>query len=154
MTETAPDVELLPLDACWALLRAAEVGRLAVLVDGCSEIFPVTFVVDAATVVFRTAPGTKVAGALAGPPVAFEVDGLDRRRGSAWSVVLKGRVRRIVGTEELLGTLGLPLAPLHAGPKPLFLRLEPDQVTGRRFPLADPQVWAEPLAGGRPAEPE
>src|SRR4051794_39359108 len=57
------DVRRLTVDACWALLRAADIGRLAVVVGDRPEIFPVNFVVDHGTVVIRTAPGTKLAAA-------------------------------------------------------------------------------------------
>ena len=51
------------LDAreCWAALRTADVGRLALVVDGRPEIFPVNFVVDHGTILFRTATGSKLA---------------------------------------------------------------------------------------------
>jgi nitroimidazol reductase NimA-like FMN-containing flavoprotein (pyridoxamine 5'-phosphate oxidase superfamily) len=51
------------LDAreCWTLLRTADVGRLALVVDDCPEIFPVNFVVDHGTLLFRTAAGSKLA---------------------------------------------------------------------------------------------
>lgn len=48
----------------WALLRQAVVGRLAVIVDGAPDNFPVNHQVDHGSVVFRTAAGTKLAGAL------------------------------------------------------------------------------------------
>ena len=61
---------ILDSDACWSMLQQAEVGRLAVSLDGDLEIFPVNFVVDNRTVVFRTAAGTKLAGAVLGRSVA------------------------------------------------------------------------------------
>ena len=42
---------------------------------------------------------------------------------------------------ELLDALQLPLFPWHAAPKHRFVRIEPDDVSGRRF-----QVVAGPLA--------
>ena len=52
--------------ACWALLRSAEVGRLAVVVNHRPEIFPINLVVDHATVVFRTARARSWTGPRAG----------------------------------------------------------------------------------------
>ena len=69
-------VEELPTHESLALLRESPVGRLAVVVEGRPDIFPVNHVVDHGTVVFRTARGSKFWGA-AGLPVAFEVDGYD-----------------------------------------------------------------------------
>jgi nitroimidazol reductase NimA-like FMN-containing flavoprotein (pyridoxamine 5'-phosphate oxidase superfamily) len=126
---------------CWALLRGSEVGRLAVVVDGRPDIFPVNFVVDHGSVVIRTAPGTKLAAAVQGASVAFEVDGYDAAAGEAWSVVLKGQVERVRSIEDAEGTVGLPLFPWHAAPKPSFVRIAPGELTGRRFRVVDPAHW-------------
>jgi len=50
--------EALAPNECWDLLRTADVGRLAAAVANRPDIFPVNFVVDNASVVFRTAEGT------------------------------------------------------------------------------------------------
>ena len=52
-------------------------GRFAIAIANHPDIFPINYVVDHGTVVFRTAEGTKLAGAVLGTGVAFEVDGLD-----------------------------------------------------------------------------
>jgi len=116
----------------WALLREAVVGRLAVIADGRPDIFPVNHLVDHGSVVFRTAAGTKLSGAL-GKPVAFEVDGYDATTGQAWSVVLKGVAQEVSRMYDVLDVLELPLFPWHAAPKPRFVRIEAESVTGRRF---------------------
>jgi hypothetical protein len=86
---------------CWALLRKAAVGRLAVVVNHRPEIFPITHIVDHATIVFHTAVGTKLEGSL-GRDVAFEVDGYDPDTGEAWSVIVKGLAREIKQMYEAL----------------------------------------------------
>lgn len=120
---------------CWSLLRSAEVGRLAVLVEDHPDIFPVNHVVDHGSIVFRTAAGTKLAAAH-GRLVAFEVDGRDDVAGTAWSVVVKGRAKKLEEPYGVLDALTLPLSPWHGGHKPWFIRIEPDSITGRRFPIA------------------
>ena len=122
--------------ACWALLRTAEVGRLAIVVNHRPEIFPLNFVVDHATVVFRTAEGTKLDWG-AGKDVAFEVDGYEPDTGEAWSVVVKGLAREVKKMHEALEALELPLFPWHGSSKPHIVRIEPDAITGRRFRVAD-----------------
>ena len=94
------DVELSASDS-WALLRQARVGRLALIVDGHPDIFPVNHVVDRGTVVFRTAAGTKFAEAV-GHTVAFEVDGYDLRTASAWSVVVKGTAQEVIRLYDVM----------------------------------------------------
>jgi nitroimidazol reductase NimA-like FMN-containing flavoprotein (pyridoxamine 5'-phosphate oxidase superfamily) len=127
-----PDVEILSPDECWALLRDSVVGRLAVTADGSPDIFPVNPVVDHGTIVFRTAAGTKLAGTK-GRDVAFEVDGYDAVTARAWSVVVKGRAHEIWEVEETIRAMRLPLFPWQSGRKPRFVRIEPVDVTGRRF---------------------
>ena len=53
-----PSVAVLPEHTCWMHLRSVEVGRLAVSVDNNPDIFPINFLVDHGTVVFRTAEGS------------------------------------------------------------------------------------------------
>ena len=86
---------ILETNTCWELLRDSDVGRLAVSIADHPDIFPINFIVDHGTVVFRTAEGTKLAGAVLGRAVAFEVDGYDPDAGDAWSIVIKGRAREI-----------------------------------------------------------
>ncbi len=133
-----PAVTLDPSES-WALLREAEVGRLAVVtIDQLSpDIFPVNFVVDHGSVVFRTAPGTKLSAAV-DRPVAFEADGYAPDAGVAWSVVITGTAREVRKLHDVVDTIDLPLFPWHAAPKPRIVRIEPDQISGRRFHVLDP----------------
>jgi nitroimidazol reductase NimA-like FMN-containing flavoprotein (pyridoxamine 5'-phosphate oxidase superfamily) len=130
-----PTIVELDEHQCWDLLRSQEVGRLAVAIANHPDIFPVNFVVDHASVVFRTAEGTKLAAAVLGESVAFETDG--ESDGEAWSVVVKGRAVEIEQMYELFDALDLPLYPWHAAPKHRFVRILPELVTGRRFRVAD-----------------
>lgn len=128
----------------WTLLREAVVGRLAVIVDDQPEIFPVNHLVDLGTVVFRTGAGTKLDGALR-HRVAFEVDGYDLETSSAWSVVVKGRATDVNRLDDVLAVLALPPFAWHSAPKPHFIRIQPESVTGRRFEVAGgaraTEVW-------------
>jgi len=119
-------------EVCWALLAAAEVGRLAVAVAGQPDVFPLNFAVVDETIVFRTAEGTKLLAVVVGPAVAFEVDGYDPVAGTAWSVVVKGEAEE-VPTYEQLEDLAFPVFPWSATPKGRFVRIRPTQISGRRF---------------------
>jgi nitroimidazol reductase NimA-like FMN-containing flavoprotein (pyridoxamine 5'-phosphate oxidase superfamily) len=79
----------LSVSQCWALLRDSVVGRVAVVRGDRPEVFPVNFVVDHGSVVFRTGSGTLFA-ASDGHPVAFAVAGNDTADAGAWSVVDHG----------------------------------------------------------------
>jgi nitroimidazol reductase NimA-like FMN-containing flavoprotein (pyridoxamine 5'-phosphate oxidase superfamily) len=142
---------------CWAQLRQATVGRLAVVSGGRPDIFPVNFVVDHGTVVFRTAAGTKLAAART-MDVAFEVDGYDAATAEAWSVVLKGDASEVREVDDTIRALRLPLFPWHGGRKPHVVRITPTSVTGRRFVVSGGfTTGADPDGGtrdARGAEPE
>ena len=120
-------------DECWRLIREADVGRIAVAINGRPDIFPINHTVDGQTVVFRSQAGTKLAAAVLGKAVAFEVDGYDPWTGDAWSVVVKGQAVELETLEELLHAEELPLFPWAAFPKPRVVAIIPDEVTGRRF---------------------
>jgi nitroimidazol reductase NimA-like FMN-containing flavoprotein (pyridoxamine 5'-phosphate oxidase superfamily) len=126
-------IEILSETECAALLSSVEVGRLAIAIADLPEIYPVNFVVDDGHIVFRTAEGTKLAGAVLGRGVAFEVDGYEPSDGHAWSVMVKGVATEIEKMEEVFAAADLPLFPWHNGPKHRFVRIDPTEITGRRF---------------------
>jgi hypothetical protein len=136
---TAPGIIDLDVPACWDLLRTREVGRLAVCINGHPDVFPVNYVVDHGSVVFRTNEGTKLAASVLGVAVAFEIDGYDPDLGDAWSVVLKGRAHEVEQLLERFAAADLPLFPWQAGPKYRIVRIEPEDVTGRRFHRIAPE---------------
>ena len=118
---------------CWERLRAQPYGRLAVIgVDG-PVIYPINAVVDHATVVFRTTEGSKIDAIRADPRVAFEVDGWNPEAGTAWSVGVTGVAHEIVEVIDGAGVAELEVTPWQAGPKPIFVRITPDAVTGQEF---------------------
>jgi len=129
---------VLTADTCWQLLRDTEVGRLAVVIGDHPDIFPINHSVDHGTLVFRAAEGTKLAGAVPDRPVAFEVDGYEAASGEAWSVIVKGQATRIEQMHELFEASDLPLFPWHATPKQHFVRIVPEEISGRRFRVVDP----------------
>lgn len=121
-------------DECLRLLSQSSLGRLAALVDGRPFVFPVNYTVDRDTVVFRTDPGTKLAGAGFGR-VAFEIDGADPERRTGWSVIVQG-----VGTEitEALDLRSealrhLDLQPWAPGQRAHWVAIEAESITGRRL---------------------
>ena len=138
------EITVLDVDACWALLRANEVGRLAVAIGNYPDVLPINYVVDHGTIVFRTAEGTKLAAAVLGIAVAFEIDGYDATSGEAWSVVLKGSAQEIEATYGLFDAYAFPLFPWNAAPKHRFVRITAAETTGRRFAVTDMAAWHRP----------
>jgi nitroimidazol reductase NimA-like FMN-containing flavoprotein (pyridoxamine 5'-phosphate oxidase superfamily) len=128
---TSP-VQELASSQCLQLLRQTAFGRFAVVLDGRPEIFPVNHVVDRGSLVFRTDSGAKLLGA-SRQPVAFEVDGFDQDADAAWSVVAKGSAHEVRQLHDVLDTVALQLFPWQGGDKPRFVRIEVEQLSGRRF---------------------
>jgi nitroimidazol reductase NimA-like FMN-containing flavoprotein (pyridoxamine 5'-phosphate oxidase superfamily) len=132
---TGDGIAVLDIQTCWQLVAGEEVGRLAVSVDQRPDIFPVNYAVDEETIVFRTAEGTKLSAVFVDSAVAFEVDGYEAGTGTAWSVVIKGHAVE-VPMQDRLDDLAFPLFSWTAAPKPRFMRVVPDEITGRRFHVA------------------
>jgi nitroimidazol reductase NimA-like FMN-containing flavoprotein (pyridoxamine 5'-phosphate oxidase superfamily) len=124
-------ISTLTEEECWDLLARHELGRLAVAVNSEPDIFPVNYVVDGPRVLFRTAPGSKLAELSANPRVAFEVDEHDDTFGA--SVVLKGVATRLELQREIDLADALPLTPWTPTLKYRWVRITPVSITGRRF---------------------
>ena len=149
-TITPPEGQL-SIDQCWALLDTETVGRVALIVDDHPEIFPVNFVLQRRSIVFRTAGGTKLWAAMTSKPLAFEIDGYDARDEVAWSVVARGESEVIESQEEKDQVDALFLEPWQPGDKDNYVRLRPKAMTGRRFKVRKPDLWNTRLSDARRA---
>jgi len=139
------------MDQCWALLDSEVVGRVALIVDGHPEVFPVNFVLQRRSIVFRTAGGTKLWGAITAKPVAFEIDGYDAHEETAWSVMARGEAELVEDQAEKDAVDALLLEPWQPGEKSFYVRVPPKALTGRRFKVTQPDVWKTRLADPRRA---
>ena len=137
-------LEMVGVLECWSLLETQSVGRLAVAIRNHPDIFPVNYLVDDETIIFRTNPGMKLAAAIAGECVAFEVDEHDPESGVGWSVVVTGEAREVKRLDDLVRIEELPLTPAAPGHKNRWVRIHPLSVTGRRIPARGPQRSADP----------
>lgn len=129
-----PMVEELSVSQCWALLRDVPIGRIALRGADDIEVFPINYLIDQGTIVFRTAHGTKLTLIGSGAPCTFEADEIDVAEHLVWSVVLKGSARPLTGHEEITASFDLEVPTWQAGPKPTYVRLTPFAISGRRFP--------------------
>lgn len=136
-----PTSEILSVHDCWGYLRSTSVGRLAVVIDTVPEIFPVNFLPEDGTLIFRTGPGTKLDALVAGGTAAFEADGLNTYGTIAWSVVLKGKPETLAADSAGLDQDGGP-SPWEGGAKDTLVRITPTEITGRRFVVTStPTHW-------------
>lgn len=143
-------IDVLSPDQCWGLLRTQLVGRLAIAIMNHPDIFPVNYVVDHGSIVFRTDEGTKLAAALLGTAVAFEADHYDPAAGVAWSVVAKGEAVEIEGLFELFDAADLALFPWQVAPKHRFVRIVPEELTGRQFQVNPEAIAAQAAHQAKP----
>ena len=124
-------VTVLSEDESWTLLSSVSLGRLVTILGGQPEIFPVNFVTQRRTVLFRTAQGTKLYGAAMSDQVAFEAD--DHTAAEGWSVIIKGRAHVLSANAEILEAQEAPLLSWTATLKPVYVRVIALEITGRRF---------------------
>jgi nitroimidazol reductase NimA-like FMN-containing flavoprotein (pyridoxamine 5'-phosphate oxidase superfamily) len=129
---------ILPLHECWDLLAGLTLGRLVTSVDGLPEIFPVNYVVQHRTILFRTAEGTKLVSAAINNHVVFEVD--DHNVAEGWSVVVKGNARSLRTNEEIEEAERAQVLPWTSADKSHYVRVIPQTVTGRRFQFGSPPM--------------
>lgn len=131
--ETGP--EILDDDACWELLAEAEVGRV-VFVDGDDiEVFPVNHALGGRSILFRSAPGSKLELVAEHPRVAFEIDG--HTDDEAWSVIIWGLAERLSFDDEIQHSGILSLVSWAPDEKFNYVRITPDRMSGRRFRRVD-----------------
>ena len=121
---------------CFGLLANGQLGRVAVTDDHGPLVFPVNYVLDRHTVVFRTEPGTKLHAASRGSRVCFEADGLDAAARTGWSVIVRGEITEVTDRAELARLRELPLQPWAPGARDHYVRILPAVLTGRRIAAA------------------
>lgn len=124
---------VLPRGQCLRLLRRSRLGRVVVNVGGVPSAFPVNFALIDDDVVFRSAAGTKLAAALEGAVVGFEVDRVDTVLESGWSVLIHGPASVLTDADDLERARRLHLRTWAPGDRPHFVRIRADEVSGRRF---------------------
>ena len=142
-------MQVIPSEECYRLLATHELGRIGVNAEHYPLIFPVNYGLDGTTLVIRTSPGI-VLRASQHANVTFEVDEVDRRTRSGWSVLVRGTAVE-VGEEhriELVArTLQTGVEPWAPGTKGHWLRLIPHDISGRRIvpgelpPAVDPRAY-------------
>jgi hypothetical protein len=124
-------VEELSDAASWDLLSSRNFGRLGLSEYDRPDIYPVNYLCDGNTILFRTAEGSKLRELAQNRHVVFEVDA--ETEGGIWSVVLKGWAVHLDDdpslTDQELGSLPpwVPVQPF------VYVRITPDTLRGRLF---------------------
>ena len=136
-------VRVLCDDEAWDLLSGVALGRLVTAGGGQVEIFPINFVAQDRSVLFRTAEGTKLFGAVMNDSVLFEAD--DHTDAGGWSVVIRGTARVLSTAADIREPDRAQLVPWIPTEKLRYVRITPNDVSGRHF-----RFGPEPPHGGLP----
>ena len=144
-SEPGPEPDDLSVHDCGKYLRSASICRVAVLSGDRPDIFPVNYVPNYGTIIFRTGPGTKLDALLASPMIALEADGLNSYGTIAWSVVIKGHAELVSNNKDVQEAVEAGLSPWEPGAKDHLVRVTPAEVSGRRFVISPPSSWWPPL---------
>nr|UIK90481.1 pyridoxamine 5'-phosphate oxidase family protein [Arthrobacter polaris] len=120
-------------------------GRLAVIVDGRPDVFPVNYKVDGQSLIFRTGGGRKLDALRHDAWLAIEADAVSAEFGIAWSVVVKGHAEITTSESQLLNTASQGMFPWQGVGKDHLVRVAAEEVTGRRFTLDASMTWNVPL---------
>jgi len=83
------------------------------------------------TIVFRTSADTTLFEFSHGSRVAFEADHTDHIAESGWSVLVRGTLHEVTDPAEIEALAPLPVHPWAPGTRDRWMRIVPDNVTGR-----------------------
>ncbi len=133
-------IELLELNRgeCLRLVAATSgrVGRIAIDDPGSPPIVrPVNYIFDerSQSVVFRSAPGSKLTGVLACAMAVFEIDGGDPVERTGWSVIIVGETEEVTDSADIERLEDLELEPWAPGAKTHWVRIRATSASGRRI---------------------
>ncbi len=126
-------LELLTEEETYELLGSGEVGRVGITIGALPAIFPVNYRLIDGSIVFRTAPGSKMSAAAKGAVVAFEVDDYQLADRTGWSVLAVGPAEVIHDLAVTFNVLDAGLEPLADGRRTTIVRIQPTFVSGRRI---------------------
>ncbi|MCD7442285.1 pyridoxamine 5'-phosphate oxidase family protein [Streptomyces lincolnensis] len=127
----APEFVALDVEECRRRLSTHGVGRLAALTSEGQTVLPVNYSVVDGAIVFRTAPHSLLAQVL-GARVAFEVDHIDDTFSKGWSVLVRGPAQQVTDPAAVRRLAAHAYSsPWAGGRRDLWVRVEPDDITGR-----------------------
>jgi nitroimidazol reductase NimA-like FMN-containing flavoprotein (pyridoxamine 5'-phosphate oxidase superfamily) len=135
----APDraaiVDLVELSEaeCLHLLARSEIGRVVFTEAALPAAQPVTYLLDDEEIIFRTGDGSKLAAASRGAVVAFQVDEIDTRTRTGWTVLGVGHAYEVFAPErlaELAKRMPAPWAPNRTGHT---IAIPLQRLTGRKL---------------------
>ena len=117
-------------DECWDLVRGQVVGRLAWNHPSGPRVIPLNYAVSDETIRVTTSAYSIAAREADDSPITFEIDDIDARERTGWSVLAHGTATM----DWSYGRVSAPEVDVWpTGARPLRLRLEITEITGRRI---------------------
>lgn len=141
-------LETLCYDECQQLISQGGIGRVVYLAGRGPVALPVNFKMLGGDVVFRTEPSSSLRVATEKAVISFEVDRIDDALGEGWSVLLTGEGRAITEPKEQAIVESLDISPWAEGNRDVYVRIAPNQVTGRRIRAATESLSEPPGTKG------
>ncbi len=134
MTDPA---ELMRLDRheCLCLLAKIAIGRVVFTEAALPAAQPVNYLLDGEEVLFRAGAGSKLAAATRHAVVAFEVDEIDARTQTGWSVLGVGEAYEVLDPARLAELAERMPAPWTADRTGHTISIPLQRLTGRRLVL-------------------
>lgn len=121
-------------EECLRLLERASIGRVVHTRHALPAVLPVNFCLDVdSAVLMRTSADSELAAAVDGVVIAFEADEVDATAHSGWSVVVTGRATVVTDPVEHGRLARTGPRSWVASPEEVFIRIEPELVTGRQL---------------------
>ena len=135
MPEHHSELQVIPAEECYRLLTTRQIGRIGVNAEHYPLIVPVNYALDRDVVVLRMGAGTTLAAA-DHANVTFEVDDIDQRTRTGWSVLVRGLAEEVTDahrTELIDRTRATGMQPWAPGDRGHWMRLIPHAISGRRI---------------------
>ncbi|MFI7707447.1 helix-turn-helix domain-containing protein [Nonomuraea sp. NPDC049480] len=133
-----PVLQVLDPQECLRLIAPGGIGRVAFNGSHGPTVLPVNYKVHDGAIVFRTAYGGPMDQDLRTGRegveilIGFEVDRIDEAMRQGWSVLVQGPAHHVPG-DEVDKVAEAHVTPWAGGDRPLYIRIVPHQITGRRI---------------------
>ncbi|HZR54141.1 MAG TPA: pyridoxamine 5'-phosphate oxidase family protein [Streptosporangiaceae bacterium] len=124
-------LEQLTRDQCLRRMADVAVGRIVYTRLAMPAVELVNFAIVDGDIVIRTSKSGKLAAAIAGAVVAFEVDQLDIGAQSGWSVTAVGESREVTDPVDLERLNRIGLNTWAPGDHAHYIRISPQILNGR-----------------------
>ena len=142
-------LEALSREECILRLQAHGIGRVSVVRAGRPAIYPVNYIVDGESVVFRTGRGSDLYKATFEAPAALEIDGTDAIYHEGWSVLVVGRASHVHDPLEIVRLSAARLTAWAGARRDCFVKIALEEVTGRHIHHRVRTTAASSIVGSR-----